>query len=164
MGLILYLPIDIIKYFTSLYYKNTKERYYLFGALSSYFKLYNIIKRNNLPIAFYRNKILNINSYGYFVYKNILILTDYNMIYNEDNKEFTYDIDNDSIRFDSDIVKEELKECNECIGSEICNYAIVFIEYNDIKADVQLEFENYRFMLVDEKNIMVSLNEIVEKY
>lgn len=73
LGLLIYLPVDCLKYFNSPYRKNTNEKYYLFGGLSPYFRLYNIISKNRLPIDFYRDTNVEINSYGYFVYKNTLI-------------------------------------------------------------------------------------------
>lgn len=158
---LVYLPIDWLRYLHSFYYKNTKEKYHLFGGLSSYFRLYNTIAQNQLPIAFYRDTDIEINSYGYFVYKNVMIINDYTFAYDEESKTVLFSQDDDWVTFEEKIAIEELKQCNKLLGEDVCNCVVFLIDNKEIPEDVRLEFGQYRFKKTKQKDCLSALRDII---
>lgn len=144
---LIYLPVDCLKYFNSAYYRNTKEKYHLFSGLSSCFKLYNIINKNRIPIEFYRDTNVKTIISGYFAYKNVMISNDNPFSYDEENKKWLIEQDEDYVIFDETFVQKELERCNDLSGEKKCNCVIFMIEDDCISEaeNVQTEFEQCRF-------------------
>ncbi len=172
IGMILCTPIDFIRYRLSPYYKDTKEKYQWNDPfLNPYFKLYNLIKKENLPIEFYRDKENQASCFGYFVYNNALILPDYGFGYDEDEEKWfcdDYDEDahpdaNDCTEIDicKDIIDEEIKRCNELCGENTCNYVYALVDYNDIPENAPTDFEHFSFIQVKNEDYKSALKAIV---
>ena len=163
LGLI-YLPVDCLKYFNSAYYRNTKEKYYLLSGLSSCFKMYNIIDKNRLPIEFYRDTNVKTIISGYFVYKNVMISNDNSFFYDEENKNWLVEQDDDYVIFDETFVQKELARCNDLSGEKKCSCVIFMIEDDCISEieNVQTEFEQCRFKIIKNKDYLLALSDIIE--
>ena len=91
--LLLWTPIDYIKYKFSRYYKDTKEKYSWMCAVSCYVRLYDLIKKENLPIEYHRCNDSHVTGYGYFVYKDVLILNDYELSYDPEKQIWLVEIE-----------------------------------------------------------------------
>ena len=90
LGLLIITPFDYLKYKKSRYYKDTKEKYSWLCTSSYYIKFYDLIKKADLPIDYYRCDYVPITGYGFFVYKDMLILNDYEPCFDEEKNIYDY--------------------------------------------------------------------------
>ncbi len=128
---------DYFKYIGSRYYHDTGEKYSWLCADSYHVAFYNDIKDAQLPIDYYRNKEIKITGYGYFIYKDILLLCDYDsdtLFFDKDNDEWLVYEENDYLLLENE-VNEEIKKVNDFLGKVICKRAVLFVE-SDLLDDV----------------------------
>ena len=153
--LLFYIPIDLLKYLHSPYYQTTKEKYTFLCDLSPYFKLYNVIAENSLPVDFYRNKNVKINAFGYFVFKDTLILNDHIPHFDKSEQDwFVSQSENDG----SDIlvklhfvIQNEMDEANRTIGQPVCEKAVLLVEKDALDKDDLKEADSVPYLLLYEK-------------
>ena len=96
-----------------------------------------------MPIDYYRDKETKIAGYGYFVYRNILIICDFdNVMYfdSEQNEWFVYE-ERDVILL-REKIEEEIKKANEFFGENRCNKAIVFLDAETFDEILEKKYEN----------------------
>ena len=151
---VLMLPFDYIKYKRSLYYKTLHRKYSLFSATGTNFKLYNEILKNGLPIRYIENPTEPSPEYGYFVFKNILIIGNvFCFKYDEESGNWTYSSEDEgeerTIISLNEYIENEIEYVNKLTGETICNRAVVLIDENDV--DNVLKAKNDpRFLLYDD--------------
>lgn len=154
--------INYIKYKKTSYYKDTKERYSWLCADSAHISFYNDIKKSELPIDYYRDKNIKTAGYGYFVYRDILIIRDFdNVIYfdSEQNEWFIYEEHGEILLKEK--VEEEIKKANEFFGENRCNKAIVFLDAEVFDETSEKHYENFEFLRDTDK--ISELNEFIQK-
>ena len=98
-------PFDYMKYKRTRYYKDTKERYTWLCTSSHYIGFYEMIKKANLPIDYYRYDNIPVAGYGYFVYKDTLILSDYDPCYDEDGNIWQVMVEDEYVDLAEDVQK-----------------------------------------------------------
>ena len=140
-------PIDYLKYKKTIYYKETKERYSWLCASSYYVNFYDMIRKENLPIEFYRCKDVSLTGYGYFVYKNTLILNDYDPWYDKERNAWLIEIEDEYVDIKDD-VDEAITKCNEFLKDDICKKAVVLIDKELFDEHSNVEYENFEFLPV----------------
>ncbi len=153
IGFLIYLPFDYIKYKCSLYYKHEHKKYTLFAGLSVYFKIYNIILKNDLPIKYYK---LNYDSLsqGRFIYDKILVVPDVVLEYDEAREDWVIKINDDSHEPDikglSEYLDEEICIVNEKLGQTVCKKAVVLVEGDSGNIEnVEKASDDGRFLIYD---------------
>ena len=149
LGLLIITPFDYLKYKKSRYYKDTKEKYSWLCTSSYYIKFYDMIKNENLPIDFYRcNQGVPLTGYGFFVYKDILILNDYEPCYDEEKNIWLVEIEDEYVDIIED-VKRSIDRCNELLKKDVCKRAVVLIDNDLYEQHPNLKYENIEFLPVN---------------
>lgn len=148
LWVLLYTPFDYLKYKRSRYYKDTKEKYSWFCASSAYIKFYELIKKENLPIDFYRCSDTPITGYGFFVYKDTLILNDYEEpCYDEEKNIWLVEIEDEYIDMKDDVV-EAIERCNKLLKKDVCKKAVVLMDKDLYEEYPNVEYVNIEFLPV----------------
>ncbi len=147
LGLLIITPFEYFKYKKSRYYKDTKEKYSWLCTSSYYIKFYDLIKNENLPIEFYRSDYAPITGYGYFVYKDILILNDYEPCYDAEKNIWLVEIEDEYVDIKEDI-ENAIDRCNELLGNNVCKKAVVLIDKDIFEEHPNVKYENIEFLPV----------------
>lgn len=147
VGLLIITPFDYFKYKQSHYYKDTKEKYSWLCASSYYIKFYDLIKKENLPIEYYRSDYAPITGYGYFVYKDILLLNDYEPCYDEEKNIWLVEIEDEYVDIKTD-VEDAIDRCNELLKNDTCKKAVVIIDEDLFNEHPDVKYENIDFLPV----------------
>ncbi|MBE6766065.1 MAG: hypothetical protein E7550_00555 [Ruminococcaceae bacterium] len=172
IALILYVPIDYIKYKKSPYYKIERRKYEVFGATGQGFKLYNIIVKNNLPIKYISNpKDEGIN--GWFVYDKTLIVIAFGC-WSYDGNTWVFNVgaddECDEEQADSDFtlddhIESEISDANQGAGEIICEDAVVLIKSSEIANPNEFlkEAQKDDRFIVYEDDIAAALKKFIDK-
>lgn len=121
-------PIDYIKYKLSRYYKDTHEKYTWLCGFSDRIKLYDVIKKEDLPVEYHRCGQHHPAGYGYFIYKDILILTDFAPVcFDAEQNRWTVEIE-DEYKDMGDEAEKAVTECNAFLQADVCKKAAVLID------------------------------------
>lgn len=80
--LIFYLPVDFFRYCFSPLRKDKRFQYRPFLLLSAGYTFYKAVQKEKLPVEFFPAK----GSFGYFLYRNFLIIADFATPITYDNK------------------------------------------------------------------------------
>ena len=147
IGFVILMLPNYFKYKKTCYYADTKEKYTVFNADLTYINFYDSIKKSDLPIDYYRDKETKIAGYGYFVYRNILIICDFDNVFYFDsgqNEWFIYEEHGDIPLKEK--VEEEIKKANEFFGENRCNKAIVFLDAETFDEIPEKNYENFEFL------------------
>ncbi len=147
LGLLIITAFDYMKYKKSRYYKDTNEKYSWLCTSSYYIKFYDMIKKENMPIDFYRSDDVPITGYGFFVYKDILILNDYEPCYDEEKNIWLVEIEDEYIDIKED-VKNAINRCNELLKDNRCDKAVVLIDKDLYEQHPNVKYENIQFIPV----------------
>jgi hypothetical protein len=157
---IVVLPLDYIKYKRSLYYKTEHKKYRLFAASGIYFRIFNEIIKNDLPIEYYYNPNNDSLECGWFVFDKTLIIPDAALEYVDD--DWIIHIDNDghdgAILSLTDFLEGEIKEANELIGETVCEKAIVLL--NEYQTENIVVAKNDNRLIVYEDDVTEALKAI----
>ncbi len=110
---IFFVPFDIIRYYKSPYYKNSKKKYVFFRTSTDTVKLYNYIAKNSLPIEYVNNE-----DFEYFIKDGQVFLLDWSSeALDEDNGELGFSVDRESgdVSFVSmkELLSEEISQLKE---------------------------------------------------
>lgn len=161
IGVFLYTPIDFIRYRITKYYKDTKEKYTWMSTSSYYIRMYDSIMKADLPIEYIRRKEVRLNGYGYFFYKNFLIL-DYLMFYDKEINAWTAEVNEDEgyIRVE-EAVNRDIQEFNEYMNAEIVNRAAILVRNDEIDKFSIQELENCEILLVAQDDITTALKNFI---
>ena len=147
LGLLLITPFDYLKYKRTRYYKDTKEKYTWLCTSSYYISFYDLIQKANLPIAYYRYDKEPTTGYGFFVYKDILILNDYEPCYDEERNIWLVEIEDEYIDMEEN-VREVIGRCNELLKTDVCKSAVVLIDKDLYEQHPGVKYENITFLPV----------------
>ena len=145
LGLLIITPFDYLKYKKSHYYKDTKEKYSWLCTSSYYIKFYDMIKNENLPIDFYRCDYAPITGYGFFVYKDTIILNDYEPCYDEEKNIWLVEIEDEYVDIKID-VENAIDRCNELLKNDTCKKAVVLIDKDIFEEHPNVKYENIEFL------------------
>ncbi len=153
---------DFIKYKKSRYYYDTHEKYTWMCASSEYVVFYNAVKAAELPVEYYRNNQIKETGYGYFVYKDTLLICDYDSdsVYFDKEREewFAYDA-KDCVLLESEI-KKEIEAVNEFLGENRCSKAVIFIESSMLEGVPEKHYERIEFLPVSNRDLISSLKKL----
>ncbi len=155
---------DYFKYKSSQYYKDTKEKYSWICANSQDIKFYNEIKENALPIEFYRNKDLKYTGRGYFVYKDILFLSEYDadvFYFDEEKEEWLVYDEHDYLLLENE-ADEEIKNANKFFMEERCKRAAVFVEKELLKNTPEKQYERLQLLPIENDDRVSAVQEILK--
>ena len=158
--LVLYTPIDYLRYKKTFYYKQIKEKYTWLCGGSTYIKVYDLVQKNKLPIDFYRNKAVSTTGYGYFVYQDSLLLIDYNICYDDELEKWVVNFGDDEPAPLESVAIGEIDAFNSKFGKNI-EKAVVLIDeeiYNDI---VKYNFSDIVFLKVENDKYLPALKDFL---
>lgn len=163
--LLLYLPIDLIAYRRTRYYKDTKEKYSFFGRSSPYVKLYNTLKREGVEFDFHRCTDEQINAFGYFLIGDALLIADLYPTYDKETQSWLILEGEDGEQKTTlpEIAQEQMRECNKLLGDGRCTRAIAFVEHNkDIPADAKTDFSPLSVLIIHDEKYADALKSVTE--
>ncbi len=144
--LLIITPFDYFKYKKTHYYKDTKEKYSWLCMSSYYIRFYDLIKNENLPIDYYRFDDALITGYGFFIYKDMLILNDYDVLcYDEEKNIWLVEIDDEYVDMKED-VENVIDRCNKFLKNNICKRAVVLIDKDLFEEHPNVKYENIDFL------------------
>ena len=158
--LLLITPFDYFKYKRTRYYKDTHDKYSWLCTSSYYIKLYDLIKNENLPIDYYRCDYVPVTGYGYFIYKDTLILNDYEPCFDAEQNIWTVEIEDEYIDIKYD-VEAAIERCNIFLKDEVCKKAVVFIDSEVYNEHPDIKYEVFDFVTVVDDNIGEALKRII---
>lgn len=154
--LVLYTPVDYLRYRSTRFYKHFKEKYTWLCGGSTFIKVYDLIQKNNLPIEYFRNEIVPSAGYGYFVYKDSLLLLDYNVCYDDEQGKWVVNFGDDEPAPLESVAAGEIDAFNTNFGKNI-KKAVVLIDeelYNEI---VDYTFSDVCFLKVENEKYLSAL-------
>ncbi len=131
---IIALPIDYIKYKTSLAYKKYHWRYIPFEASSLDFKMYNTALKEHIPLEFVENPIERSISAGWLVLGRTLVTTDVFVFeYDESTGHWVYKYENEETVTMSigEYIDMLIDFTNHGAGREICDSVAFLVDGTD---------------------------------
>ena len=146
-GLLIITPFDFLKYRKSRYYKDTKDKYSWLCTSSYYIQFYDIIKNENLPIDYYRCENAPVTGYGFFVYKDILILNDYEPCYDEEKNVWLVEMEDEYVDIKVD-VENAIQRCNELLKNDVCKRAVVLMDEDLYEQHPDVKYDGIEFLPV----------------
>ena len=161
LWVLLITPIDYIKYKRSHYYKDTKEKYTWFCTRSYWIKVYELIKKENLPIDYYRCDDAPITGYGFFVYKDTLVLNAGEPCYDAEKNIWLVEIDDEYVDIKVD-VEAEIARCNDLLKNDVCKKAVILIDEDVYQEHPDVQYENIEFLPVNKEFDVEALKMIVQ--
>ncbi len=163
IGFLLYTPIDFVRYRKTRYYKDTKEKYTWLSTVSYYVRLYDVVKSAKLPIEYFRCAEVSLNGYGYFIYKNILILNNYEICYDNEINAWTVEIEDEYIRVE-EAVRQDIQEFNEFMKADISDRAVILVDNDEIFESNLPELENCEFLLKSQGGTATALQNFIASH
>lgn len=161
LGLALYTPIDYVKYKRSAYYKDRGEKYTWLCASASYLGIYEVIKKHGLPISFYKGEAEDFTGYGFFVYKDVLIVGDLlDLSVDEERKIFTTETDDEYVDIASE-VEADIKEVNKLLGEDRVKTAAVLVDRDLLEENPEISYEGFELIPLVYSNYLDALRLIV---
>lgn len=162
VGLLLITTFDYFKYKRTQYYKDTHEKYSWLCTSSYYIKLYNLIKKEQLPIMYYPCNNVLLTGYGYFVYRDILLLNDCEPYFDEEKKTWTfYEGESDEYVDIEEECEIAIERCNDFLGREVCKKALVLIDDEVYQEHPGIQYEKFDFLPVEDGNEAKALKKMI---
>lgn len=130
IGLVLYIPVDYVRYRRSAFFRDTRRRYELYSGNTQWIRLYNAMRAENLPLEYHLRTTEDIH-YGYFRYRNILLVQDYTVEYDPKKQEwFAYydEEDQQACTTVGETLECSVESYNEIVGQNICDRAVLLID------------------------------------
>lgn len=135
IGMLLYLPVDYVLYKTSRFGREVRERYAAWKGLTGAVKLYNGIRRAEMPIRY---------ADRHFLYGNIMILYDVGVIsYRKETGEWLIDEENETQETTLDAFAEE-----QLARDPDCERAVFLIERENVDHEDLPEAERCETILL----------------
>ncbi len=153
-------PFDYFKYKRTRYCKDTHEKYSWLCTSSNYIRFYDLIKNENLPIDYYRCDYVPVTGYGYFIYKDILILNDYEPCFDTEQNIWTVEVEDEYTDIKDD-VETTIKRCNDFLKDKVCKKAVVLIDSDIYNEHPDIKYELFDFVTVVDDNIGAALKTII---
>lgn len=129
--LIIYIPIDYIRYKKSHYYKDFRKKYRMFGGVGTKFKLYNEIREHNIPIEFISDPKEDGVEQGIFVYNCVLIIPDcfenfrFDPIVNEWCLYCDGEYGEEAVMTLDEYIEEEIECANNKMEKQVCSSGVI---------------------------------------
>ena len=130
LALFLYTPIDMIKYRRSAFYRDTHHKYERFIGNAMWFRLYEIMRKDNLPLSFHLHST-DEDTRGYFYYRDTLLTMDWPMEYAPNQQEWFVLYDNEDhepCTPMSEALELELNAFHKNTGKAECHRAVVLAD------------------------------------
>ena len=167
IGLLLYLPVDFVRYHCSDFYKDTRRKYEPFAGNCQWFRLYNAMRAADLPLEFHLHTTEDVN-YGYFRYKNILLVQDFSVEYEPKKGEwFVYheDENEDANTSLTEALEMSLESFHEIVGEKRCDRAVLLIDRTHIPEEDLLHLERCDLLLGYDgnKGMAAAIKQWIEK-
>ena len=133
IALMLYVPVDFIRYRRSAFYRDTHHKYERFIGNAMWFRLYEIMRKDNLPLSFHLHST-DEDTTGYFCYKDTLLAMDWPLEYAPNQQEWFVLYDNEDhepCTPMSEALELELNAFHKNTGKAECHRAVVLanLEY-----------------------------------
>ena len=130
LALFLYTPIAIFKYRRSAFYRDTHHKYEMFIRNAMWFQLYEIMRKDNLPLSFHLHST-DEDTRGYFYYRDTLLAMDWPMEYAPNQQEWFVLYDNEDhepCTPMSEALELELNAFHKNTGNAECHRAVVLAD------------------------------------
>ena len=130
IALLLYTPIAIFKYRRSAFYRDTHHKYEMFIRNAMWFQLYEIMRKNDLPLSFHLHST-DEDTRGYFYYRDTLLAMDWPMEYAPNQQEWFVLYDNEDhepCTPMSEALELELNAFHKNTGNAECHRAVVLAD------------------------------------
>ena len=130
LALFLYTPIDMIKYRRSAFYRDTHCKYEMFIRRAMWFRLYEIMRRDNLPLDFHLHST-DEDTMGHFRYQDTLLVMDIPLEYAPNRQEWFVIYDKEDYEPAtplSEVQELALEEFQEFTGVTECHRAVVLAD------------------------------------
>ncbi len=166
LGLLVFLPVDYVKYRRSLFYKDTKQKYQAYGGTTAFVKLYDIIQRAELPIQFVCHPTYNLAN-NYFYYKNTLIVHDWTPHFDKEQATWvawppSREHSGDAVDMPA-VFQIELEEFNKNPGHPPCDWAVVLVPRSELTELDMAHLGDVDFIIAyDERQEAEALRKLVE--
>ena len=135
LGLVLYIPVDYVRYRRSAFFRDTRQKYEFLSGGTLWVRLYNAMRAEELPLDFYLHSTKEV-TYGYFRYKNTLLVLDYPAEYDPNSKEWfvCYDQDDkEACTPLAEALETEVEGFNEIVGEKRCDRAVLLVDRSQIR-------------------------------
>ena len=137
LALFLYTPIDFIRYRCSAFYRDTHHKYERFIRNAMWFQLYEIMRKDNLPLSFHLHST-DEDTRGYFYYRDTLLAMDWPMEYAPNQQEWFVLYDNEDhepCTPMSEALELELNAFHKNTGNAECHRAVVLADIENIREE-----------------------------
>ena len=137
IALLLYTPIAIFKYRRSAFYRDTHHKYEMFIRNAMWFQLYEIMRKENLPLRFHLHST-DEDTRGYFYYRDTLLAMDWPMEYAPNQQEWFVLYDNEDHEPCTPMSKAlelELNAFHKNTGNAECHRAVVLADIENIREE-----------------------------
>ena len=137
LALFLYTTIDFIRYRRSAFYRDTHHKYERFIRNAMWFQLYEIMRKNDLPLSFHLHST-DEDTTGYFCYKDSLLAMDWPMEYAPNQQEWFVLYDNEDhepCTPMSEALELELNAFHKTTGNAECHRAVVLADIENIREE-----------------------------
>ena len=168
--LIVYTPVDLIRYCFSNRRKNMKHlygkqaKYHWLITLTDHYQLYELISKQHLPIQFIKQNE-NPCEHGYFYYDKYLFLYDGTPHYDADNDNW-YIVHG---HYESDLhewANSEKAYFHKCLGTNAnieCEQVIFLVKENNFSNEEKKHFESADFILTyTNKNFAEKITKLIK--
>lgn len=167
LGLLVFLPVDYVKYRRSLYYRDTKQKYQWFANTATFTRLYDAAKTAQLPIAYLPDPGDNLAD-NHLYYKNTLILWDWTPQFDEEQMAWfalppSREYSGDAVEDITAMFQLEMADFNKLPGHPPCNRAVMLVPRTDL-SDVDIaHLGDVDFILAyDKRQEAEALRKLVE--
>ena len=160
---LLIFPITFFRYRRSPYYKDTGEKCKLWG-LTDYVRLYNVIKKNGLPMTYLRAKEVSLTGYGYWILGNAAVTFGYEPEYDEKTEAWLSKQEDEEGEASTPrpLWEAYLEECNSLPGGEGCRFVYLLVDGEEVPEGAVLSFATYQIVPCDLKKPLPALEEILQ--
>lgn len=158
-------PIHYIAYKRSNFFKDFKRKYRLFICVNPDYRMYNLIRKHNLPIQYIPSNPQQPEDGGYFVYKRTLIIHNLTQVeYRENINKWVFRQAKSNTEAPMPIfeyVMDALTLVNSLPGHEECTQMLLLLNRKQVlKADLPRAEADRRFLMHSGKD----LSEILDAY
>lgn len=169
--LLLYTPIDLVRYRFSRHRKDMKHlygkqaKYSWLATLTYYYNVYELISKNDLPIQYFRNPNMNLCTYGYFYANQTLFIVDVVPHFHPEGGNWSVVSEND----ESDVnvyMAFEKERFDTCMGfneNVKCERVVFLVKEKELHGEEKEMAEQADFILTyNKKNFAKKINEFLK--
>lgn len=157
LWLIVGVPIEYFCYIRSAFYKNEHIKYEMLCTFGANYKFYNELLANNIPIRFLADRKRGAFGFGWFYFKDILILqNDCVFHYDAQEQQWSWrveELDPPMILTLDDYTALEIDDYNTVAGEYICNKAVWLTNVKDVQDHLEEAKKEARFLLYDDSRV-----------